>query len=547
MSAAADGLAHDPPRTPGGGGGGRERVLFVTSNGTGLGHLTRSMAIARRLPEDLEPLVLTLSTAAPVVHDQGFPVEYVASYGTPGAGSVWRWSRRLRGRLRAVIAEARPRVLVFDGAHPYQGLVEALAAGRGTHRVWSRRAMWRPGTGRAALARSRFFDRVLEPGELAAGEDRGPTVARREEAHRVAPIVLVDPGDLAPRPEAEHALGLEPGRVNVLVQLGQGPEVGAATERCLRHLAGLPGVQVAALQSAIASLEHAVPDGVVQLRSTYPMSRYYAAFDAAVSAAGYNAYHELIRLRVPALYVPMSRETDDQPARARGAERAGIGLAVEGPEAPEIERRLDELLDPDGRQAIAARLRELEVGDGAAEAAAFLVELAATERTGGPGLTRWQRWRRHPLRSAREAAPFAARLPVNLASLGWQTLTAPPPPRTVALAFGVGTAELEPELERALARTPDPPERVLVVTDSLDFGPLRAAGVGIEHVPGPGTRQAKLAAEAATPAPAGNGAGEWEAFARRRVELILAERRRPRRALAIGDAAEALLEAVRTH
>ena len=54
------------------------RILFTTSNGTGLGHLTRSMAIARRLPDGVEPLFLTLSAAAPVVEEMGFPVEYVA-------------------------------------------------------------------------------------------------------------------------------------------------------------------------------------------------------------------------------------------------------------------------------------------------------------------------------------------------------------------------------------------------------------------------------------------------------------------------------------
>src|SRR4051794_41695695 len=47
-----------------------ERILFATSNGTGLGHLTRSMAVARRLPDGFEPMMLTLSAAAPVVHDR---------------------------------------------------------------------------------------------------------------------------------------------------------------------------------------------------------------------------------------------------------------------------------------------------------------------------------------------------------------------------------------------------------------------------------------------------------------------------------------------
>jgi len=508
-----------------------ERILFVTSNGTGLGHLTRAMAMARRLDPSLEPLVLTLSAAAPVVHEAGFPVEYVASYATPGAGSDWRWSRRLRGRLRAAIAEAAPRVLVFDGAHPYQALIDSLGAGREMRSVWCRRALWRPGSNPGALERTVFFDAVLEPGEVAEAEDRGPTVSRRGEARRVGPIVYCEPSDLLPRDEAERRLGLKPGRVNVLVQLGQGPEVRDATDRCLRHLAGRDDVQVAALSSAIAKLI-SVPEGVVRLGATYPVSRYYAAFDAVVSACGYNAYHELIRLRVPALYVPMSRQTDDQPARARCAERLGVGLAADGPAAPAIEERLEQLLDPDRRRAMRERLDEMRLADGAADAAGWLGELATAPRgPARPRASRWGRWLRAPAASARRAAPFAARIPLHAAAFVKQTITRPPP-RTVVLALGVPPSELESRLGEALAGNPDPPQRVLVVTDSLEFGPLLRAGVGFEHIPGPEEPQAQLAP------------GGYEAFVRRRLALILAERRRPRRALSIGEAPAGLLESI---
>jgi UDP-N-acetylglucosamine--N-acetylmuramyl-(pentapeptide) pyrophosphoryl-undecaprenol N-acetylglucosamine transferase len=505
-----------------------DRILFVTSNGTGLGHLTRSMAIARRLDSSFEPLVLTLSAAAPVVRELGFPVEYVASYGTPGAGSDWRWSRRLRARLRAAIAEAAPRLIVFDGAHPYQALIDALAGARGTRAVWCRRPMWRPGSNPGALARSEFFDAVLEPGELAEREDRGPTVARRDEAHRVGPIVFCKVGELEPRADAERELGLEPGKVNVLVQLGQGPEVASAVKRCLDHLAARGDVQVAALSSTIASLL-AVPDGIVHLRSTYPMSRYFAAFDLAVSAAGYNAYHELIRFGVPALYVPMPRRTDDQVARARYAEQAGIGLGTDGPDSDRLEALLDELLDPERRAAMRERLSELRFEDGAAQAARWLAELATADGGAGRGGGgRWRRWLRQPLGSARRAAPFAARLPLSFAAFVRQTIVRRPP-RTVVLALGVPDGALGRELEGALARTPDLPGRVLVITDSLEFGPLLRAGVGFEHVPGPGEAQAQLAG------------GDYHAFLSRRVALVLAERPRPRRSLTIGETGSDLL------
>jgi hypothetical protein len=486
------------------------------------------MAIARRLDASLEPLVLTLSAAAPVVRELGFPVEYVASYGTPGAGSDWRWSRRLRARLRAAIAEAGPRVLVFDGAHPYQALIDALGSARGTRAVWCRRPMWRPGSNRGALERSGFFAAVLEPGELAEAEDRGPTVARRGEAHLVAPIVFAGDRDLVPRAEAEGELGLKPGKVNVLVQLGQGPEVAGTVERCLRHLAGREGVQVAALSSTIArGLE--VPGDVVHLRSTYPMSRYFAAFDFAVSAAGYNAYHELIRFRVPALYVPMPRQTDDQAARARYAEQAGVGLAADGPDCEEIEASLDQLLDPERRAAMGERLGQLRLADGAQEAADWLAELASAEGSVvRSGEAPWRRWMRRPLSSARTAAPFVARLPVHFAAFVKQTIVRRPP-RTVVLALGVAEGAMERELHGALARTPDPPGRVLVVTDSLDFGPLLRAGVGFEHVPGPDEAQARLAG------------ADYHSFLRRRLALILGERPRPKRVLATGDAGEGLV------
>ena len=507
------------------------RILFFTSNGTGLGHLTRSMAIARRLEGRLEPLVFTLSAAAPVVREQGFPVEFAASYRTPGAGTEWRWSRRLRGRARAAIAEADPALVVFDGAHPYLGFLDALRAEPGVRSVWCRRAMWKPGANLAALPRAAAFDAVLEPGEIAGGADRGPTVERRGEAHGVGPIVYLDRSDLLPRADAERELGLEPGRTNVLVALGQGPEVAEATRRCLEHLTSRDDVQVAALSSAIArSSGTGTARNVVELRATYPMSRYYAAFDAAVSAAGYNAFHELIALGVPTLFVPMTRDTDDQAARGRYAASKGLGRAVASPEAPELERELDALLEPEVRGAIASQLDSAPPAEGAREAADWLVGLAGE----GPSLRRAGRAGRNwhlPGGSPKEALEFLGRVPRGAAALAKQLVVSPRPPRTVVLALGLDGPDLENHIRAALGRTPDPPERVLVITDSLDFAPLRSLGVGVEHVPAAGEAQPQLVG------------GDYDSFLRRRIGLILAERPRPRRTIAVGTADEAALQA----
>ena len=509
------------------------RIMFVSSNGTGLGHLTRSMAIARRLDRDAEPLFVTLSRAAPVVRDMGFPVEYMASHGSPTAGSDLRWSRRMTARLRTAISEAGPDLLVFDGILPYDPLLAAMKRVPAT--VWCRRGLWQAGASTAPLTRSDLFDAILEPGDFAASADAGPTSPRRDEAHEVPPIVFLDDAELLSRAEAERELGLEPSKPTILVQLGQGPEVADATARCLRALAAADGVQVAAASSAIAGLLD-VPEGIVHLRSTYPMSRYYAAFDAAVSAVGYNAFHEMVRFGVPALFVPMRRETDDQAARARHAESAGVGLAVDGPGDERIEARLGELLDADRRGAMRERLQELRPPNGAAEAARWLVELsnppspprgtvAMNEMSNVP-LDDGRRRRPAPGARGARAWVFVRTLPRTLARLVNQTLTLPRP-RVIVLAFGADEAAIK----EALARAAEPPERILLVTDSLAIGDVWRAGTGVEHVPAAGERQAELA-----------GAG-YAAFRRRRLGLILAGRPRFRNAIAVGDVPDDLVDA----
>ena len=448
-------------------------VLFVTSNGTGFGHLTRSMAVGKRLDPGLEPAIFTLSAAAPVVRRLGFRVEYLPSYRTPGAGSEWSWHGRLRDRLRATVADLDPEVVVFDGVHPYAAFLDVLHENPELPAVWSRRAMWRPGAGREFLAAEDAFDLVVEPGELAASDDRGLTAERRDRALVVPPIVLLDEADLLPRDEAERELGLERGRVNALVQIGAGSDaVDRTVERCLERLAAEPGVQAAALESSI-SRELTLPDGVVRIRDTYPMARFARAFDLTVTAAGYNNFHELLHLGVPTLFVPMPRELDDQGARARWAQREGTALAVDGPDSAELEERLGELLDPAVRERLAARARDLGGANGAEQAARALSDLAG-QPVAVRSRERRQGWRYRPVFYAWMLARGPAH---HLFGLGYRR------PLVAVDARGIPAEELEAGLEPVPAELGHEPNRILVVTDAADLGPLRRAGYAIEYVP----------------------------------------------------------------
>jgi hypothetical protein len=245
------------------------------------------------------------------------------------------------------------------------------------------------------------------------------------------------------------------------------------------------------------------------------MSRYFAAFDAAVAACGYNAYHELIALGVPSLFVPMHRETDDQPARARHATVAGIGLGLEGPGDPELESRLARLLEPEARTAMASRLAELPAPRGAAQAARWLTDFGASSETRpGAGQTTLSGWRDF----RRRWGQFAASAPRTAVRLTRQQLTQPRP-RTWIVAIGIDGDSAD-AVRAALEQAGERPARTLVITDDLGALPaLRALGVGIEHVPARGSRQAELAAI------------PYDRFVRRRLDLVAAERPRPRRTL----------------
>jgi len=281
-------------------------------------------------------------------------------------------------RLTHVLSVYDPSVVVFDGTFPYAGLRQAILKEPGRRFVWCRRAMWQPGLGSANLDFSSSFHEILEPGELAAEADAGLTVARRGEVTAVAPITYLDEGDLLDRESAERKLGLVSGRLNVLLQLGTGnlTDIESVLGRCVARLRKDDRVQLAVAVSTLSREPLSLPEDIVALR-TYPLSRYYRAFDLSVSAAGYNSFHELIGFAVPTLFVPNPRmPLDDQVARARHADAVGVARSWTDGEGRGLEEVLGELLDDGVRAGIERRARERRFENGA-EAAARLVAATA--------------------------------------------------------------------------------------------------------------------------------------------------------------------------
>nr|WP_296068197.1 glycosyltransferase [uncultured Actinoplanes sp.] len=360
----------------------RRRMLMVSDNGAGMGHLSRLMAIGKRLPGEWAAVIATQSYGASIAHQEGFLTEYIPSRKVLDAARP-RWTKVLRERLAHLIALHEPEVVAVDSV-PHEGIVEAVRDHPQITWVWVRRAMWQRGVGAEWLTEGKVFDHVLEPGEFSAAADEGLTVAERGEAHRVEPITFLSADELLTADAAKADLGLDD-RPAVLLQLGAGNinDIASPVARITRHLTG-NGFQVVLAESMIATSPMPPVPGA-KIVKIYPVSRYLRAFDLVVSASGYNSYHEQIGFAIPTVFVPnTATRLDDQVGRARFAAATGVALTVEEPESGELERVLDAAIRPEVRAAMRRRCQELTFGNGAVAAAAWLSGLPARHvRLGG--------------------------------------------------------------------------------------------------------------------------------------------------------------------
>jgi UDP:flavonoid glycosyltransferase YjiC (YdhE family) len=345
----------------------RPSLLLITSNGAGMGHLTRLMAYARRVEPDLDPHFLSLSQAVGVVGRYGYSFEYVPSAGATGLSSK-RWHDLFTERLSDVVARLLPTVVVFDGTWPYYGIQRVRDAHPEVRWVWSRRGMWRRGKSVEQLTKAAWFDEVLAPGELAQSYDKGATSDAA--GVRLGPVTLLDTDELDDRATARRMLGLTSDRRLALVALGAG-NINDTSHQTGAVMAALQrlGVEICVTQTDIARSDRARTD--VHLVREFPLSRRFRAFDLAVSASGYNSFHELLRFGIPTLFIPnQDTALDDQEARARFASDRGMAHMLRRVSVDVATALLDDLLHRG--QAMVANVTSVDRGNGAIDGASHL-------------------------------------------------------------------------------------------------------------------------------------------------------------------------------
>lgn len=358
----------------------RPRILYLTSNGVGLGHVTRALALARRHQAQATPLVVTMSRALHVLRQEGVAAEYIPFFRSSGMHHD-RWHNLLRVEMTELFQFYKPSVVALDANVPYEGLLQACEAMPAIKLVWLRRAMWPPDVGAHFMAHAPRFDVILEPGEYAGQLDRGLTSQATQQVRRVAPVSFLHADEMLPRATARAVLGLDPKRPAVFLQLGAGLNARIAElrdqilEKLMTDIEG-PRPQVVIGQWSIGQEAEIVHPDVTVL-SVFPFARFLKAFDFAVAMAGYNTFHENLRAGLPTLFLSNEHpEQDEQWLRADWARICGLGLSARAGNTFDVLRGVYALSQAEVRHRLAAACARLDPANGADEAAAFLTDLA---------------------------------------------------------------------------------------------------------------------------------------------------------------------------
>jgi len=358
-------------------------IILATSNGIGMGHLTRASAIASELKSFANPIIISMASGVVEVPKiAGVRFEYV-----PGRDRRWmgrfEWDKYLRDRIVALIDETGAKIVSFDGVVPYPGIIGVKNIRPEISLVWVRRGFWQKTPQRYLLnLQSKMMDLIITPGDYSQSYDKGPTT-NRNDSTVVNPISIYNEKLSMNKLEARNILGLDQERPAVLVQLGIGEaDANAKLTAALTGLLSWPNLQVVLTKDPVDSHgKNLAPAGLdIKVIRYFPLANVLNAFDAAICAAGYNSVHEELAAKIPTLFVPNIRGTDNQAARAAWTADNKMALTVDQSNLKQIQVSAAKLALQSLRVELMNNCSRLPLASGASDVAKIFSELVQKPR-----------------------------------------------------------------------------------------------------------------------------------------------------------------------
>ncbi len=294
------------------------RVVSYAINGRGMGHLVRQLSILRWIKRIAVVLglkhelwVLTSSEADTLARREG-----ICSFKMPSKAMMrdadidpHRYLAVARGWVLNAVAGLQPDLLLVDTfpGGSFGELVNVLEMAK--HRVLVARRV-----------REEFAEQASYAELIPAYDDQITPDARD-----VGPIILRERSELLDRQTARQVLGIPNDKRAVYLSMGGGGEQTAAGRLpSLCEALAKRGWHVVVAAGPLYQGRECRGPNITWLDRYCPLELMNGV-DAAVSAAGYNSFHELMYAGVPTVFLPLPRIADDQQERSQRAEQAGAG------------------------------------------------------------------------------------------------------------------------------------------------------------------------------------------------------------------------------
>ncbi|MFH1850211.1 MAG: glycosyltransferase [archaeon] len=293
------------------------RVLFYAVNGMGLGHIMRSLTVAKEL--DAHTLFVTNSVSAHIIEEHGFPyVRLPLDYNQYTKAPKASVSPDLASRFfNSIILDYSPDVIVYDTHYPSQSL--EFSHRLGVKNVLILRRLADHFLPNIDLSK---FSRVL------VAEHRG-LVNLPDSALSLPNVSVIGPIVRTPK----HS-GYQAARPIVLVTAGGGGQEDA--DQFIKLAKGaLSGLDAEVI--CIGGPNSGSPNYEANLPGLMQISR------LVIAQAGYNTVNEIIQAMVPSILIPGDRDSEIQNDRAEYLQKLGGAIVLNRP----------------GREALAARAAEL--------------------------------------------------------------------------------------------------------------------------------------------------------------------------------------------
>lgn len=362
----------------------RVKALFYGINGTGLGHISRLLNVAREARALLHGMgvgadfhFVTTSEAPQVAWD--FPVYKLPSK-TVVAGSDTpnrEFAAHAQFFVTNLTASLRPDLLVMDTV-PEGSFGEFLSM-----RAFCRRKVFLNRHQNEEHARTDvhqqhllLYDLVLIP---ASPRDEHRYVIPAEARGRAVftgPIHGYREEEGIPRQEARRLFGVQPAQSLIYVSAGGGGDQQAENEldRIVAAVRDDPRHFVTIGYGPLYRGKKHYDTNVVPL--TEPdVRRYFRGIDWAISAAGYNTYQELLAANVPTAFYAQAKGWDCQSERIQRGFEQGWNLVLPSLDSISIQKAITALGKDRVRASIRAKLAEREPSHGALSSAVEILRL----------------------------------------------------------------------------------------------------------------------------------------------------------------------------